>query len=94
MGDQALQFDRADFGAVLFLLALLLAVFVVFELALHAGGLFVEEIGEAPEKIGEVGFEAGVSEGPAKDVEQVRDGGCDKGQAREAGGDLARRRDG
>src|SRR5208337_3029976 len=69
-----LKFDRANFGAILLLLRALLAVFIVFELTLHAGGFFVEEIGEAPEKIGEVGFEAGVLESPGKDVEQVRDG--------------------
>ncbi len=43
--DQALQFDRAHFRAVLFLLAALLAVFVAVELALDAGGFFVEELG-------------------------------------------------
>ena len=58
LGDEAFEFDRADFGAVLFLLAALLPVFVVVELTLHAGGLFVEEVGEAPEKIVEVGLEA------------------------------------
>ena len=35
-GEQAFEFDRADFGAVLFALAALLRVLVVVELALHA----------------------------------------------------------
>ena len=78
VGDQALEFDRADFGAVLFVLALLLPVFVVFKLALHAGGLFVEEIGQVPEKIVEVRLEACVAEGAGKDVEEVRDCACNE----------------
>ena len=92
LGDEGLQFDRADFGAVLLLLRALLAVFIVFELALHAGGFFVEEIGEAPEKIGEVGFEAGVLESPGKDVEQVRDGAFEPVGVRAGGEGRARLR--
>ena len=92
LGDEGLQFDRADFGAVLLFLRALLPVFIVFELALNAGGFFVEEIGEAPEQIGEVGFEAGVLESPGKDVEQVRDGGLAAGRCRAGGEDRARRR--
>jgi hypothetical protein len=68
-----LEFDRAHFGAVLLVLATPLPVFIVVELALNAGGLFVEEIGEMPEKIVEVGFDARVPKSPAKNVEHVRD---------------------
>ena len=78
LGDQAFEFDRAHFGAVLFHLAALLPVFVVVELTLRAGGLFVEEIGEVPEKVVEIGLEAGVTECAAKDVEEVRDCAGDK----------------
>ena len=78
LGDQAFEFDRADFRAVLFLLALPLPVFVVVELALRAGALFVEEVGEMPEKIVEIGFEAGVMQDAAQDVEQVRNRTCHK----------------
>ena len=53
-------------------------VFVVVELALHAGGLFVEEVGQMPEQVVEVGLEARVAERAGKDVEQVRDGAGDK----------------
>ena len=56
----------------------LLPVFVVVELTLHAGGLFVEEIGQMPEQIVEVGLEARVAEGAGKDVEEVRDGAGEK----------------
>ena len=78
LGDQAFELDRAHFRAVLFLLALPLPVFVVVELTLRAGGLFVEEIGEVPEKVVEIGLEARVAEGAAKDVEEVRDRAGDK----------------
>ena len=78
LGDQAFEFDRADFRAVLFLLAFPLPVFVAVELTLRAGGLFVEEVGQAPEQLVEVGLEARVAERAAKDVEQVRDGAGDK----------------
>jgi hypothetical protein len=69
LGDQAFEFDRADFRAVLFLLALTLPVFVVFELTLRAGGFFVEEIGEVPEEVIEIGLEARVAKHAAKDVD-------------------------
>ena len=61
LGHQAFEFDRADFRAVLFLLALPLPVFVAFELTLSAGGLFVEKIGQVPEEVVEVGPSSGVS---------------------------------
>ena len=53
-------------------------VLVAVELTLRAGGLFVEEIGQMPEQLVEVGLEARVAERAAKDVEQVRDGAGDK----------------
>ena len=71
LGNKPFEFDGAHLGAVLFGLRLLLPVFIIVELTLHAGGLFVEEIGERPQQIGDVGFEAGVAEGPGEDVEQV-----------------------
>ena len=60
-GGEAFEFDRADFGAVLFLLAALLRLLVVVELALDPAGGAVEEIDGRPEQIFEVGFEAGVA---------------------------------
>ena len=74
LGDEALKFDRAHLGAVLLLLAALLPVFIVFELTLHAGGFFVEEIGEAPEQIVEVGLKARVLKHARNDVEDIGDG--------------------
>ena len=49
LGNEPLQFDRADFRAVLFLLAALLRDLVVVELALHAVGGAVEEVDRRPE---------------------------------------------
>ena len=61
LGGEALQFDRADFGAVLFLLAALLRLLVVVEFALDPADGAVEEVDGRPEQIFEVGFEAGVA---------------------------------
>ena len=65
-------------------------VLVAVELALRAGGLFVEEVGQMPEQLVEVGLEARVAERAGKDVEQVRDGAGDKvGFGKRAGIGLA-----
>ena len=77
LGGEALQFDGADFGAVLFFLAAPLRLFVVVEFALDASDGAVEEIDGRPEQIFEVRFEAGVSEGGDKGVEDVGDGAGD-----------------
>ena len=61
LGDEALEFDRADFRAVLFLLAAPLRLLVVVEFALDAADGAVEEIDGRPEQVFEVGFEAGVA---------------------------------
>jgi hypothetical protein len=71
--DQGFELDGADFRAVLLLLAALLPVFIVLELAFDAGSLFVEQVGQAPEEIAEIGFEAGILERAGKDIEDVRD---------------------
>ena len=63
LGGEAFQFDRADFGAVLFLLAALLRLLVVVEFALDPADGAVEEIDGRPEQVFEVGFEAGVAPG-------------------------------
>ena len=77
LGGEALEFDRADFGAVLFFLAASLRLLVVVEFALDAGDGAVEKIDSGPEQIFEVRFEAGVSEGGDKGVEDVGDGASD-----------------
>ena len=62
LGGEAFQFDRADFGAVLFLLAALLRLLVVVEFALDPVDGAVEEIDRRPEQVFEVGFEARVGQ--------------------------------
>ncbi len=75
--DEALQFDRADFRAVLFLLAALLRLLVVVEFALDPVGGAVEEVDRRPEQVLEVGFEAGVAQRRDQGVEDVGDGAGD-----------------
>jgi hypothetical protein len=77
LGHEAFQLDRADFGAVLFLLAALLGVLVVVELALHTVGGAVEEIDRGPQQVLEVGFEARVTQRRDQGVEDVGDGAGD-----------------
>src|SRR5208282_1236388 len=72
-GGEAFEFDRADFGAVLFFLAALLRLLVVVQLALDPADGAVEEIDHRPEQILEVGFEAGVHQGDDEGVEDVGD---------------------
>ena len=71
LGHQPFQFDRPNLRAVLFLLAALLGVLVVVELALHAVGGAVEEIDGRPQQVLEVGFEARVTQGRDQRVEDV-----------------------
>lgn len=59
LGGEAFEFDRADLGAVLFLLAALLRLLVVVQFALDPAGGAVEEIDGRPKQVLEVGFEAG-----------------------------------
>jgi hypothetical protein len=73
-GGEAFEFDRADFGAVLFPLAALLHLLVVIELALDPLSGAVEEIDGRPEQILEVGFEASVAKRHDEGVEDVGDG--------------------
>ena len=77
LGGEALEFDRADFGAVLLALAALLRLLVVVEFAFDALVGAVEEIDGRPEQILEVGFEAGVAQARDEGVEDVGDGGGD-----------------
>ena len=63
LGGEAFEFDRADFGAVLFFLAAPLRLLVVVEFALDAGDGAVEEIDGRPQQLFEVGFEARVAQG-------------------------------
>src|SRR6516225_11883727 len=74
---EPLQLDRANFRAVLFLLAALLGGLVVVELALHAVDGAVEEIDRRPQKVLEVGLEARVTECREQRIENVCDGAGD-----------------
>jgi len=77
LGDEALQFDRADFGAVLFALAELLGGFVVVESALHAIDGAVKEIDRRPEQTFEVGFKAGVGQRHHEGIKDIGDAACE-----------------
>ena len=57
--DEALELHRADFRAVLLLLAAPLRLLIVVELPFNAGDRAVEEIDGRPEQLFEVGLEAG-----------------------------------
>ena len=61
LGDEAFELDRADLRAVLLLLAALLRLLVVVELAFDPVDGAVEEIDGRPEQVLEVGFEARVA---------------------------------
>src|SRR3979411_3265435 len=77
LGDEALQLDRADLGAVLFLLAALLRDLVVVELAFDAIGGAVEEIDRGPQQALEIGLQARVAERRDQGVEDVGDRAAD-----------------
>jgi hypothetical protein len=74
---QAFEFDRAYFRAVLLLLAALLGAFVVVERALHPVGGAVEQIDGRPQQVVEIGFEAGITQGHDQGIEDVGDGAAD-----------------
>ena len=58
LGDQALELDRLDLGAVLLGLAAALRLLVGVELALDAVDLAVEQVDERPQQVGEIVLEA------------------------------------
>ena len=62
LGDQALQVDRLDLGAVLLGLGAALRLLVVVELARDPVGLAVEEVHEGPEEVGQVVLEPRATE--------------------------------
>ena len=76
-GHKAFQFDGADLRAVLLLLAALLRVLVVVELALDAVGGAVEQVDRRPQQVLEVGFEARVTQRRDQRVEDVGHGAAD-----------------
>jgi hypothetical protein len=77
LGDEALELDRADLGAILFLLAALLRDLVVVELAFDAIGGTVEEIDRGPQQALEIGLKARVAERRDQGVEDVCDRAAD-----------------
>ena len=77
-GQEALEFDGANFRAVLFLLAALLSVLVVVEFALHTVGGSMEEIDGRPQEVRDVRFEARVRECHDQRVEDVSNGTGDR----------------
>ena len=79
VGEQAFEFDRTDFRAVLLLLAALLGVFVAVEMALHALDGAVEQAYHRPQQFGEIWLQAGVLEGGDQGIENIRRGAADSG---------------
>ncbi len=77
LSDEALQLDRADFRAVLFLLAALLRNLVVVDLAYDAVGGAVKQVDRRPQQVFEIGFETRVAERRDQRVEDVGDGAAD-----------------
>lgn len=74
LGDRALQFDRADFAAVLRALKLALRRLVAVEFALDPVARAVEEIDDAPEQVLEIGFDPRIDKAPRERIEDVGDG--------------------
>jgi len=77
LGSETLEFDRADFGAILVTLAALLRLLVVVEFAFDALVGAVEEIDGRPQQVLEVWFEACFAQAHDECVEDVGHGGSD-----------------
>ena len=77
LGQQPLQFDRADFRSVLLGLAALLRLLVAVEFAFDPVGGAVEQVNLGPQQVFEVGLQAGVGEGGDQGIEDVGDRGAD-----------------
>ena len=77
LGDETLQFDRADLRAVLLLLAAPLRLLVGVELALDPVGSAMEQVDGRPQKLLEIGFKTGVGECRDERIEDVDDGADD-----------------
>ena len=75
-GDQGFQFDRADFGSVLFALRPFLRLFVAVEIPAHPRRHAVEKVRGGPEQVFEVGFQPRVGQRRDERVENVGDGGA------------------
>ena len=74
---QALQFDRADFRAILFFLTAALRLFVVVEFTFDPARGAMEDVDGRPEQIFKVGFETGVDQRYDEGVEDVGDSAGD-----------------
>ena len=74
LGDEAFQFDRADFRAILIALAALLRLLVVVEFALDALVARWKRLTRRPQQVLEIGFETGVAQRRDQGVEDVGDG--------------------
>ena len=74
---EAFKFDRADFRAVLFLLAAPLRLLIVVEFAFDPARGAMEDVDGRPEQVFEVGFETGVDQRYDEGVEDVGDSASD-----------------
>ncbi len=75
--EQAFELDRADFRAVLLLLAALLGALVVVKFALDAAGGAMEQVDGRPQQVVEVGFEASITQGCDQGIKHIGDGAAD-----------------
>src|SRR5712671_720648 len=75
--EQAFELDRADFRAVLLLLAALLGALVVVEFALDAAGGAMEQVDGRPQQVVEIRFEASVTQRCDQGIEDVDDRALD-----------------
>src|SRR5882672_8699668 len=71
---QAFELDRADFRAVLLLLAALLGALIVVEFALDAAGGAMEQVDGRPQQVVQIWFEASITQGCDQGIEDVSDG--------------------
>ncbi len=83
LGNQALELDGADFGAVLLGLRAALPILVVIELALHASALAMEQVGQRPQQIRNIGLKASVDERLGQGLEQGGNGRFQRGNLRQ-----------
>ncbi len=78
LGNQALEFDGLDLGAILLALAPALCLLVVVELAGDAVGGAVEDVRGRPQQVFKIGLEPCVAERGDESIEDVGDGPGDE----------------
>ncbi len=77
LGQQSLQFDRSDLGAILLTLRSALRLLVVVEFAFDPLGGAVEQVDRRPEQIVEIRFQPRIGKRADQRIEDVGDGASD-----------------